>query len=857
MSDASSKKISTKQAFFVRKSRSPNRSLRPELSPKVIDSTFDQYEKMMTTIMRSPTPSPTRISLTESMSQVNISSKEEQDILPEIDDSYFALEDTKASCLLESGILEEEEDSAVLVDAGDIDFSPSDEICAHESIIKDKGMNICENCGMELYEECTHEQEWRYFGDNDSRGGDPTRCQYRKSPEKGIKKELERMGFPPDICQLADELYMMITNGEIKRSFLRKGIMFACVYESYKMKKKPKTPEDLQSKFFDLNRKGMSQGLTYYRLRCLKVGSLVTLSDGTAIPIEAMTTNQEVWGFSGEKAGLVSTSQTNFVNSGEKECIELTFLDGRTLSCTPDHKLLTSTGEWKEAQELFIGTDKIGTGPSGFWMESEKFNYAFDIGYLKMNVSDDLTSRDTKKAMALCRIIGYLISHGFNGEYTSELYFHYHIDLQTALRDIELFGNLGSVSPSHLCDSIYTAKLPSSIYIQQLFPLQLGGNRSNSIPSFIFEATTPLILVREFIAGLLGGSDDIFSSGFTIGLAKVLSGKNVQGMLTEWTALSDLLRTRFGINSTIELADYAGMTSFNLVFAQIHDAVKFGEKIGVRYCHQNILRVNALMSYWNYKEIVTTQRDKLIISATAISKFERRPYTYIWNAIRKGLRRAIYNLQQTQNILPESIPTIRTIRDARRLKAYKKPFQTRIPRLGFRDYMKLIAASEFFTGDPKLINRYNTALPLMSLPVIARRTIGTFQVYDITVTSPFSSFLAAGIVCHNCPRQHFETEDISTKHFIPKFMEKFNAKKEHIDKVILLFEKIKDACPVINRSNPQSASKAIVYYYLRRKGVPIGPAKFGRIVALSEVIVMRLSLEISRVLGTSKTVDLG
>jgi len=239
--------------FFVRKS-SPPAKLRVSLpsdsetkqyetiNSQTMDETFQQYDKMIKEIMRSPPSSPN--SLSNSLSEID-------------------------SSMLDSGILEEDDEPEVKIDTTDIDFTSFNDICCHSKVVKDKGVIICDDCGAELYEEISHEQDWRYFGDQDSRNSkDPSRCQWRKSPEKGIKKELERLGFPPDICELADELYMMITNGEIKRSDLRKGIQFSCVFEAYKIKKRPKTPDDLQGKFFGLDRKIMSQGITYYRLRC-------------------------------------------------------------------------------------------------------------------------------------------------------------------------------------------------------------------------------------------------------------------------------------------------------------------------------------------------------------------------------------------------------------------------------------------------------------------------------------------------------------------------------------------------------------------------------------------------------------
>jgi len=252
MSNASKSK---ENSFLAKKSKSPQKNTPKILDPVKIDAALEEYEKMVNDFMRSPTPSPSRINNSIDLNDYSAS-------------SASSVSSTKCSSLQEVGI-EDDEVPTIIVDTADIDLSPSGDFCAHEHVIKEKGMNICNDCGMELYEECSHEQEWRYFGDSDSRNSsDPSRCQYRKSPEKGIKKDLERLGFPPDICQLADELYMLITSGDIKRSELRKGIQFACVLEAYKQKNKPRTPDDLQTKFFGLDRKGMSQGIAYYRKRC-------------------------------------------------------------------------------------------------------------------------------------------------------------------------------------------------------------------------------------------------------------------------------------------------------------------------------------------------------------------------------------------------------------------------------------------------------------------------------------------------------------------------------------------------------------------------------------------------------------
>jgi transcription initiation factor TFIIIB Brf1 subunit/transcription initiation factor TFIIB len=140
-------------------------------------------------------------------------------------------------------------------------------ICDHNEVVEHNGIDICVECGEQISDYFSVEKEWRYYGDNDNRhSSDPSRCQFRKLPDKGIKKELEKMNFPIEICKQADELYLKVTNGDIKRSNLRKGIMFACVFNAYKDLNNPQIPEELQQKF-NIDRKNMSKGLTYFHMR--------------------------------------------------------------------------------------------------------------------------------------------------------------------------------------------------------------------------------------------------------------------------------------------------------------------------------------------------------------------------------------------------------------------------------------------------------------------------------------------------------------------------------------------------------------------------------------------------------------
>jgi transcription initiation factor TFIIIB Brf1 subunit/transcription initiation factor TFIIB len=142
--------------------------------------------------------------------------------------------------------------------------------CSHEDTINENGIDVCINCGIALYDKINNEAEWRYYGDNDNQHSiDPSRCQYRKGQERGIQNELIALGFPHQIVEISDKLYNKATQGDIKRSNLRKGIMLACVFQAYMNINKPQTTEKLQE-IFGIERKVVTGGINYFRKKVPK-----------------------------------------------------------------------------------------------------------------------------------------------------------------------------------------------------------------------------------------------------------------------------------------------------------------------------------------------------------------------------------------------------------------------------------------------------------------------------------------------------------------------------------------------------------------------------------------------------------
>jgi len=119
---------------------------------------------------------------------------------------------------------------------------------------------------------------------------------------------------------------------------------------------------------FWVKKRGLMPGLCFSNelisrdegMHCIARGTMIA-TEFDSIPIEDLASNvgERVQTFATDGPGGITLGcQTAFTSSGRKECVELTMEDGRTLTCTPDHKVLTARG-WMRADEIKLGEDTV------------------------------------------------------------------------------------------------------------------------------------------------------------------------------------------------------------------------------------------------------------------------------------------------------------------------------------------------------------------------------------------------------------------------------------------------------------------------------------------------------------------
>jgi hypothetical protein len=128
----------------------------------------------------------------------------------------------------------------------------NEKACMHVLTVVEGITKLCLDCGAEIEKVQTFEREWRCY-DTDAKRN-PARCIARKAEAMIIFKDLENMGIGEHVISVANEIYVQVTKGQIKRGkSSRKAIIAACLFHAYKRLGLPKSCDALRELFKDSN----------------------------------------------------------------------------------------------------------------------------------------------------------------------------------------------------------------------------------------------------------------------------------------------------------------------------------------------------------------------------------------------------------------------------------------------------------------------------------------------------------------------------------------------------------------------------------------------------------------------------
>jgi DNA-directed RNA polymerase II subunit RPB2 len=541
---------------------------------------------------------------------------------------------------------------------------------------------------------------------------------------------------------------------------------------------------------------------------CEAINTPITMTNGLSVYIQNMEScTDEILGWDEKINQMVPSKQTGFLYKGERECVKVTFEDGRTKICTPEHPILTSDNQWIKAKDLLVGEQKVKSSITcpvvDFNDELKECNgWSLQVGDLVFK-TDNINNY--KKTLVLAKLIGYLITDGninkYKYGYNSTIYFGHMIDVNSFLNDLKLLCT--TKQTNFKIKNLYNVRIPSELInnIVQLEGILVGKKviQHAQIPAFILDTKCPKPIVREFLGGLFGGDGHTCVLGMHRGKRDILSGisfsqtKNYQH-LTSLTQMMNGIQTllaRFDIHKvTIQNFKETSSSKKKLqndtdksyqltLHLDIDELIPFHDKIGFRYCCHKSQRLEAGVSYKRLKNTVTRQHNWLVNRVDEITNFKNIKTENPGKIVptKKAIEQAVSELKLIEPLIHSyAIPYTHDITDHLIKgtvfgKFTSKSFPTA------EEYLMNIGALNWFLEENKkpiieeehlsednvseesdIISCYGVSrdcegLPTMNLKVIDIRPAGIHPVYDIQVDNTHS-FLANGIVAHNCMISH-------------------------------------------------------------------------------------------------------
>jgi DNA-directed RNA polymerase II subunit RPB2 len=552
---------------------------------------------------------------------------------------------------------------------------------------------------------------------------------------------------------------------------------------------------------------------------CNNEDTPITLSNGLSVKIKSLHENNgcvNIMGWSEEKNGMVPSRQVAFMDKGMRDCMEVTFQDGRKLTCTEDHPVLTSDNTWVKIKDIELNSTKIKTSITCPLVDineeiKECAGWTLQFG---TRILETNTREEFMKTLAFARIIGYLITDGHMNSKTkiADLFLGHMLDVESIMKDIELFCE--SKQTNFNSNNLYIVRIPAELKNDIIrLPGLISGKKVNqpgTLPKFILDEKCPRPIVREFLAGMFGGDGHTCVLSMHRGKRDILSSvsfsqtKTYEHRASLQKMFEDIqkLLAKCGIHNTtiqapketsfskkkFEEKDKADKSerSFQLTLhLPIEQLIPFSEKVGFRYCCHKSQRLEAGVSYRRLREEVTRQHNWLVNRVNEITKFkeikEKTPEKTV--PTKKAIIDAVNELKKTEGLLHEyAIPSTHDITDhlikgTEFGKFTAKGFPTAeqfLEKIGALDWFKsesvkclpsaddddAVDASEddADSGSDLDAGNYGVtrdcgSIPTMNLTVVSRIPVGPKQVYDISVEDTHS-FLANGIVAHNCMVSH-------------------------------------------------------------------------------------------------------
>lgn len=403
----------------------------------------------------------------------------------------------------------------------------------------------------------------------------------------------------------------------------------------------------------------------------------ISLTNGLSVRIDEMEDcDYEVLGWDTEKQVCMRAKQTHFMEKGERECIKLTFQDGRTKSCTPEHPLLTSDNTWVKAKDLIPNQTRLKASVTCPLLELRKEMEeckGWSLSFGNTTLTTD-TKENYLRTLAFVRILGYLITDGTiscgKNRTICAIYLGHMIDVKSMLDDLEYFYDFKQ--KQHVSKNLYYINIPTKFVrdIIQIPGILTGARVSQpaTLPEFIVAESCPRPLIREFLGGLFGGDGHTCCLGMHRGKRDIIT--SVEFSQSKYTAHLDSLHQmmvqlqgclkKCGIHkTTIQIPKETTYSkkkkgenrSYQInLHVELSELIPFAENVGFRYCCHKSQRLEAGVAYRRLRETVSRQHNWLVQHVDDALQYTEKKKTDPLNT-KQAILDAVKELNKTEPLI--------------------------------------------------------------------------------------------------------------------------------------------------------------------------------------------------------------
>jgi len=520
---------------------------------------------------------------------------------------------------------------------------------------------------------------------------------------------------------------------------------------------------------------------------CLTGDSLVSLPNGLCKRLDKFTNKLEnIITYNENTHGAEYGTQYEFIDKGLKSIREITLLDGRTIKCTDEHKILTQNDGWKCAKDI-VNDDIILLTPIGTEdiIYSDENEWSLVLPKYTFHLKD---TSERNKALAFSRILGYIRTDGSiqaNNKITAVFGTErdandFVADCMLIIPGLEYYKYY--TTHNGCIEVVINGELRNIILSVPGMPHGTRVSQECGWPEFITNYNCPRAILREFIAGLFGGdghSPSLIKTGNTytfsrINFSQSCCPKNKEYLTNSLNTLCELLqkldildakissiRTYYPVNNSTFRCGDIEHTSIKISLPMRTSTFdKFMTNIGIRYCSHKLYRFEIAASWARYIKNVLYQYNTILQNAYIKSQ---NNLNVGWK-YSKALKESINEFEKTHTILNNhySRPSISLFYDY--IKRINKQEEIKITYeslqfkyiINAKQFLEMTNTSHMFndTTHTKLSNTYATSLtvqlPVYNMTIINNKAIHLQEnVYDINVNNTHT-FIANGIVVHNC-----------------------------------------------------------------------------------------------------------